>query len=271
MSNLPAILAQGADWFRSVGTDKSPGTILVTISGAVQHDGVSEMALGTPLREAIRVIGGGARIGRRVTGVLSGVSNAVLTEDRLDTPLTYEDMAAAGAGLGSGGYLVFDDLTDWVAVAQGVSRFLAVESCGQCQPCKDDGKVLAAALDRLRRSEARANDLATIDRRLNTIIRGARCFLAQQHQTVVGSIVKAFPDSFKAHADALADPAAVFPIAEILDIPGQRVQIDERQLRKQPDWTYNATDSGESPADRIDERLEEAEHEAAAARPTRPQ
>jgi NADH:ubiquinone oxidoreductase subunit F (NADH-binding) len=275
MSNLPAIVAQGADWFRSVGTERSPGTIVVTISGAVRHDGVGEMSLGTTLREAIDIIGGGPRVGRRIIGVLSGVSNAVLTADRLDTPLTYEDMASAGAGLGSAGYLVFDDLTDWVAVAQGVSRFLAVESCGQCQPCKDDGKVIAAALDRLRRSEARSNDLAVLDRRLNTVIRGARCFLAQQHQTVVRSILEAFPDSVSAHADGLADAADAFPIAEILDIPGQRVQIDERQLRKQPDWTYNATDSGESPADRIDERLEEAEHEAgagaAAARRTRPQ
>ncbi len=108
-------------------------------------------------------------------------------------------------------------------------------------------------------------------KRLETVIRGARCFLAQQHQTVVLSILEHFPDSFSAHADGLADPAGAFPVAEILDIPGQRVQIDERQLRKQPDWTYNATDSGESPADRIDERLEEAEAEAAAARRTRPQ
>jgi len=270
VSNLPAILGEGSDWFRSVGTERSPGTIIVTISGAVQHDGVNEMELGTPLREAIEVIGGGARIGRRITAVLSGVSNAVLTADLLDTPLTYEDMARVGAGLGSAGFLVFDDLTDWVAVAQGVSRFLAVESCGQCQPCKDDGKAIAAALDRLRRSAATTTDLAVVTRRLDTVISGARCFLAQQHQTVVRSIMEHFPDSFRAHADRLADPAPAFPIAEILDLPGERVQIDERQLRKQPDWSYGATDSGRSPADRIDERLEEAEVQAGGTRPTRP-
>jgi hypothetical protein len=156
-------------------------------------------------------------------------------------------------------------------VAHGVSRFLAVESCGQCQPCKDDGKVIAAALDRLRQSEARTNDLDILSRRLETVISGARCFLAQQHQTVVRSIFEHFPDSFRAHADGLADPTDAFPIAEILDIPGQRVQIDQRQLRKQPDWTYDTTDSGRSPSDRIDERLEEAEADAAAAQRTRPQ
>jgi len=271
VSNLPAILGEGSDWFRSVGTGKSPGTVIVTISGAVQHDGVGEMELGTTLREAIELIGGGAQIDRRITAVLSGVSNALLPADLLDTPLTYEDMAHVGAGLGSAGFLVFDDLTDWVAVAQGISRFLAVESCGQCQPCKDDGKTIAGVLDRLRRSEAESTDLDVLSHRLDTVVQGARCFLAQQHQTVVRSIMDHFPDSFRAHADALADPAPTFPIAEILDLPGERVQIDERQLRKQPDWTYDATDSGRSPAERIDERLEEAEAQAGATRRTGPQ
>ncbi|HEX2382756.1 MAG TPA: NADH-ubiquinone oxidoreductase-F iron-sulfur binding region domain-containing protein [Acidimicrobiales bacterium] len=273
VSNLPAIIAEGSDWFRSIGTEKSPGTIVVTVTGAVQHDGVNELELGTPLREAIEIIGGGPRIGRHVTGVLSGVSNALLTADLLDTPLTYEDMASAGAGLGSAGFLVFDDLTDWVAVAHGVSRFLAVESCGQCLPCKEDGKAIADALDRLRRSAASADDFGVVTERLQSVVGGARCFLAQQHQTVVRSILEHFPDSFRAHADGVADPARAFQVAAILDLPGQRVQIDERQLRKQPDWTYDATDSGRSPADRINERLEEAEGPAAevAARPTRPQ
>ncbi|HEY2813513.1 MAG TPA: NADH-ubiquinone oxidoreductase-F iron-sulfur binding region domain-containing protein [Acidimicrobiales bacterium] len=265
VSNLPGIVAHGADWFRFVGTERSPGTIVVTVSGALQRDGVKEVAMGTPLREAIELIGGGARGGREITAALSGVSNALLTGAQLDTPLTYEDMASAGAGLGSAGFLVFDDRTDWVAAAHGVSRFLSVESCGQCQPCKDDGKAIAAALDRLRRSEGGEHDLDVAKHKLNTVIRGARCFLAQQHQTVVGSILERFPDSFHAHARGIADPADVLPIAEIIDLPGERVQIDQRQLRKQPDWTYNDTDSGESPADRIDERLEEAEHNAAAA------
>jgi NADH:ubiquinone oxidoreductase subunit F (NADH-binding) len=269
ISNLPAIIGEGSDWFRSAGTDRSPGTIIVTISGAVQHDGVSELALGTPLREAIEIIGGGTRIGREISAVLSGVSNAVLTRDQLDTPLTYEDMAAAGAGLGSAGFLVFDDLTDWVAVAQGVSRFLAVESCGQCQPCKEDGMTIAAALDRLRRSESTEHDLDVVAARLETVDDGARCFLAQQHRTVVRSILDHFPDSFRAHADEIADPADPFPVAEIVDLPGERVEIDQRQLRKQPDWTYNDTDSGVSPADRIDERAEEAEADARASGTTR--
>src|SRR5581483_11841096 len=230
ISNLPGIAANGPEWFREVGTEQSPGTIVVTVSGAVQRDGVAELAMGTTLRDAIKIVGGGVRIGRTITGVLSGVSNAVLT---------CEDMAAAGGGLGSAGYLVFDDLTDWVAVAHGVSRFLAVESCGQCQPCKDDGKAIAAALDRLRRNVAERNDLDVVRRRLETVNRGARCFLANQHQAVVASILAAFGSHFEGHARdavAVADPV---PIAEILDLQGERVLIDTRQLRKQPDWSYD--------------------------------
>ena len=258
LSNLPGIAAQGPEWFRAVGTDKSPGTIVCTISGAVQRDGVGEVPMGTTLRDAILIIGGGPRKDHEIVAVLGGVSNAILTAAQLDTALTYEDMAGVGSGLGSCGFLVFDDETDFVAVAHGVSRFLAVESCGQCTPCKDDGKSIAAAFDRLRRSDAEPDDLVVVREKLETVTDGARCFLAQQHQTVVRSIMAAFDGQFRAHADGTTVPADAVPIAEILDLQGEAVVIDERQLQKQPDWTYDDVDSGKTPSDRIDERADGA-------------
>src|SRR5690606_24706351 len=102
-------LVRGSDWFRQVGTMESPGTIVCTITGRVQQPGVREIAMGTTLREAIQEVGGGPAPGRRVAAVIPGVSNAFLSEDQLDTPLTYEGMAAAGSGLGSAGYIVLDD------------------------------------------------------------------------------------------------------------------------------------------------------------------
>jgi NADH:ubiquinone oxidoreductase subunit F (NADH-binding) len=258
LSNLPGIAAHGPDWFRSVGTSESPGTIVCTISGAVQRDAVGEVPMGTTLRDAITIISGGPRKDREIVAVLGGVSNAILTAEHLDVALTYEDMAAIGSGLGSCGFLVFDDETDFVAVAHGVSRFLAVESCGQCTPCKEDGKSIAAGLDRMRRSDAEPDDLDVVLEKLETVPDGARCFLAQQHQTVVRSIIAAFHGQFRAHADGTTVPAEGLPIAEILDLQGEAVLIDERQLQKQPDWTYNATDSGASPSDRIDERADGA-------------
>jgi len=210
--------------------------------------------MGTTLRDAIDIISGGPRKGRRIAGVLSGVSGALLTGDHIDTPLTYEDMAAAGSSLGSCGFIVFDDQTDFVAVAQGVSRFLAVESCGQCAPCKEDGKIIAAALDRLRTSTADSDDLDVVRSKVDTVAVGARCFLAQQHQNVVRSILDAVPEHFRGHLDRSIDVVDPYLVAEVDDLSGERVVINERQLRKQPDWTYNDTDSGASPADRIDER-----------------
>ena len=254
LSNLPQLVARGPDWFRSEGTRQSPGTIVCTVSGAVQRDHVGELPMGTTLRDAITIIGGGPRKGRRIAGVLSGVSGALLTGDQIDTPLTYEDMADAGSALGSCGFIVFDDQTDFVAVAQGVSRFLAVESCGQCAPCKEDGKIIAAALDRLRTSTADSDDLDVVRSKLDTVAVGARCFLAQQHQNVVRSILDAVPEHFRGHLDRSLTPVEPYAVAEAEDLRGERVVINERQLRKQPDWTYDQIDSGASPADRIDER-----------------
>ena len=154
MAHVAAILANGPQWYREVGTDESPGTILCTVSGDTRRHGVAEVPMGTPLREIVERIGGGARSGQRVVAVMSGVANELVLEDELDTPASYEAMAAVGSGLGAAGFIVFDDTTDFAAVAQGVSRFLAVESCGQCTPCKQDGLALAELLDRVRAGHA---------------------------------------------------------------------------------------------------------------------
>ncbi|HVW35245.1 MAG TPA: hypothetical protein VHL53_22115, partial [Acidimicrobiia bacterium] len=159
VANVPAILAEGAGWFRQAGTDGSPGTIVCTVTGGGRRAGVAEFEMGTPLAEVIETIGGP---GAPVTAVLSGVANPFLPAALLDTPLTYEAMRAAGAGLGAAGFIVYDDTTDLVAVAAGVSRFLAVESCGQCRHCKDDGLVLAGLLADLSASRLDDDDLGEL-------------------------------------------------------------------------------------------------------------
>ena len=143
LANVPLIVTNGPEWYRELGTDRSPGTIVCTITGATRREGVAELAMGTTLREAIELIGWGPAERRRVGTVVSGTSNALIPASLLDTPLTYEAMRDAGTGLGSAGFIVFDDRTDPVAIARGISRFLAVESCGQCEPCKRDGLGIA--------------------------------------------------------------------------------------------------------------------------------
>jgi NADH:ubiquinone oxidoreductase subunit F (NADH-binding) len=256
MANVPGILAQGAAWFREVGTADSPGTIVCTVSGGGRRAGVAEFAMGTPLAEVIETIGGPG--GPPVKAVLSGVANPFLPGDRLDTPVTYEDMQAAGTGLGAAGFLVFSDGDDLAAVAAGVARFLAVESCGQCTPCKQDGLAIADILTRVVCGEARPGDADELPSRVTTVGDEARCALAGQQQRVIGSLLSLFPDAVQDHLEDSAVPDDPVLIASLVDIDGGRAVLDEGHRRKQPDWTFGETYSGQAPADRLDQRLEEA-------------
>src|SRR5436305_10017944 len=173
MANSPRIVSRGADWFRTEGTEQSPGTIVCTITGSTRRSGVGEVLMGTPLREAIDLVGGGPRRGRHIKAVMPGVSSAVIPEHLLDTPMSYEDLAGIGSGLGAGGYIVFDDSDDMAGVAAGVSRFLAVESCGQCTACKRDGLALSELLAGVARSQAPAEKLVQIRDLVDTVSEGA--------------------------------------------------------------------------------------------------
>lgn len=255
-ANVPRIIARGAAWYRTEGTERSPGTVVCTITGDTQRAGVGEVIMGTPLGTAIEAIGEGMPLGRQLKAVLSGVSNRVLGLEGVNTPLSYEDLAAAGGGLGSAGFLVFDDTRDMTAVAAGVARFLAIESCGQCTHCKQDGLSLAEGLERLCRNDGGRRVLDGIRKRLTTVADGARCNLATQQQVVVGSILERFGADVEAHADGRATPVAPMLIAELVSIEEGQALFDERHAAKQPDWTYNATDSGQAPADRLGEHRE---------------
>ncbi len=258
MANVPGILAQGAEWFRSVGTEESPGTIVCTITGRTQRHGVAEVPMGTPLRDVIETIGGGPEPGRQLVAALSGVSNPLLPASRFDAPVSHEGMRAVGAGLGTGGFILFDDTTDFAAVAAGVSRFLAVESCGQCVPCKQDGLELAGLLEQTCGDKANELDLVEVDKRVGTVADSARCNLALQHQLVLQSIQTLQPDAMHAHVRGDARPVQPELIAAIVDIEDGHALLDERQREKQPDWTFDAVDSGKWPATRFNRRSTDA-------------
>lgn len=242
LAHAAAVLARGADWYRSIGTAASPGPTLVTVTGDTVRSGVAEVPMGTPLRAVIDEIGGGMPPGRTVQAVLSGVANPVLTADRLDTPLTYEDMAAAGSGLGACGFVVYDDRRDMIAVAHCVSRFLAVESCGQCPPCKWGTTEVTRILDRMLRGEPAPGDLDQIEFLLRKTTDANRCTLGLQERLVVGSILEAFAEQAQAHATAREGERTVVPeppVWKIVDIADDgTVTLDERQWYKRLDWTY---------------------------------
>jgi len=250
LANVPSIIARGAAWFRTAGTEESPGTIVCTVTGSTRRHGVGEVLMGTPLREVIETIGGGVEPGRRVRAVLPGTAQGFIPESLLDTPVSYEGLAAIGSGLGSAGFIVFDDTVDVTAVAAGVSRFLAVESCGQCTPCKQDGLQLAELMEEVCLSDAEDQDFETIKKRVATVADGARCYLATQHQNVLASLLELFPDDVAAHLGGEAPAVEPELIAELVDIDDDRATWDERHREKQPDWTYDEEYSGKVPAER---------------------
>jgi NADH:ubiquinone oxidoreductase subunit F (NADH-binding) len=251
LANVPAIMVEGPEWFRSVGTRESPGSLVCTVTGATRRHGVGEVPMGTPLREVLRLIAGGPNSGRVIKAVMGGAATPLLTADQLDTPVSIEGMQSVGGRLGCGGFIVFDDRSDMAAVAEGVARFLSIESCGLCVPCKEDGMTLADLFGRVRRSQANDSDLVAIKDRLRTVTNGARCDLASQYQLVLQSILDEFADEIDAHLHGSATAAAPELIASVVDIDGPVAVLDESHRRKQPDWTFEAHWSGKFPADRL--------------------
>jgi len=234
------ILANGAEAFRAVGTEASTGTVLCTVVGDVAHPGVFEVPMGTPLQELLDKAGGPLP-GRQFKAVFPGVANAVLAANQLEVALSYESMEAAGSGLGAAGLIVYDDSACLVEVAAMLSRFLYVESCGQCPPCKIGTGDITATLDRIRTGAGQDADLGLIEERLRIVADGNRCYLPIQERIVISSILRAFPDDVAAHLEGWCPSQRQhLPTPKIVDIDpvGGTVTYDERQDHKRPDWTY---------------------------------
>jgi hypothetical protein len=144
---------------------------------------------------------------------------------------------------------VFDDHTDLVAVAQGVARFLSVESCGQCTPCKSDGLAIAQLIDTVRDSTASPETLVELERRFAQVDDGARCALASQQSSAVASLIELGRESVEQHLTGSADDTGPFLIAPIVDLVHGRAVVDTTQIDKLPDWSRGGADSGSVPAE----------------------
>jgi NADH-quinone oxidoreductase subunit F len=239
LSNVPHILAKGVEWFRSMGTADSPGTLVCTVVGDVVAPDVGEVELGTPLADVITAVGSGVGAGRNIKAVLPGVSNPVITADKLGTRLSYEDLDAAGSAMGTGGFIVYDDTACMVEVARLCSRFLFVESCGQCQPCKLGSGEITGRLERIEAGVGDDRDVEAIGYWLAKVTDGNRCFLAVEERQLVASILRDFPDEFAEHIERGQCPRPrPLQLGKIADLGGGRVVYDERQYLKQPDWSY---------------------------------
>jgi NADH:ubiquinone oxidoreductase subunit F (NADH-binding) len=199
MSNITHILRNGADWFRAMGTAATPGNMIFTISGDVQKPGVHELPTSTTLRELVEVYGGGLFPRRRLKAIFSGVAAGCIFPNQLDTPLEFDAMRDAGSGLGSGGFMVYDDSSCMVQVAHCFSEFLWIESCGQCHSCKDG---TYEATIRLRKLIAGSGDEIDVEGILQSSLnapRGNRCYLPTEHSVIIPSIVRGFLREFQEH------------------------------------------------------------------------
>src|SRR2546427_5169020 len=160
LCNVPRIRRNGAGWFAQVGTEKCPGTMLFSLSGAVNKPGIYEMPMGAPLRRLIEEFGGGVPRGRKVKAVFpGGPSFAMVTADQLGLPVDFESLKKAGTGLGAARGIVVDDVTCMVAQTLHFSNFFKVESCGQCPPCRMGTINLATLMTKIENGERTQNDL----------------------------------------------------------------------------------------------------------------
>lgn len=239
LANVPHILARGVDWFRSMGTPESPGTVVATVVGDVVAPDVGEIEMGTPLRAVLDGVGSGVGAGRQIKAVFSGVANPVVTAADLDVPVSYEGFASAGLGMGAAGFIVYDDTACMVDAAYRFSRFLSIESCGQCPPCKLGSSAITARLERIETGIGDDGDIASIHGWLDRVTDGNRCYLAVQEQLVVRSVLRAFPAEFAEHLEQHRCPRpGRRDMPKLLDLGGGHATYDESFWRKRPDWTY---------------------------------
>ena len=198
LCNVPHIVLNGADWFKGFGTEQSPGTKVVSVSGCVQRPGNYEVELGIPTRELVFDLAGGTLDGRRVKAWFPGGSSApVLTEDELDLPYSFEAMAEAGSMLGSGAIIIADETVSIPELALRTARFYHHESCGKCTPCREGTNWTVKMLERVVRSEATPIDLDVIKSVQDNIIGNCLCVLGDAMAMPVGSMIQKFRGEFE--------------------------------------------------------------------------
>ena len=203
-ANVPTIIRRGAAWFAAIGTEKSKGTKVFSLTGKVRNTGLIEVPMGTPLRDIVEVMGGGVAGDGGVKAVQTGgPSGGCVPADRLDTPVDYESLVRVGSIMGSGGMIVMDQSTDMVDVARFFVEFSRDESCGECVPCRVGTVQMHRLLTKLVEHRATAGDLAMLERLCDMVRNTSLCGLGQAAPNPVLSTLQYFRAEYEA---ALAAP-----------------------------------------------------------------
>lgn len=209
-ANVPFIIRRGGNWFASMGTEKSKGTKVFCLTGKVKKTGLIEVPMGITLREVIFGIAGGIQEDRKFKAVqIGGPSGGCLPEEKLDLPVDYESLTAAGAIMGSGGMVVMDENTCMVDVARFFLNFTQAESCGKCTPCREGTKRMLEILTRICEGKGRMEDLDTLERLARVIKNTALCGLGQTCPNPILSTLQYFRHEYEAHIKDKRCPAHV--------------------------------------------------------------
>jgi NADH:ubiquinone oxidoreductase subunit F (NADH-binding)/(2Fe-2S) ferredoxin/NAD-dependent dihydropyrimidine dehydrogenase PreA subunit len=199
-ANVPVIIGRGADWFASMGTEKSKGTKVFALTGKVNNTGLVEVPMGITIREIIFEIGGGIVGGKEFKGVqIGGPSGGCIPASLMDTPVDYESLIQAGAMMGSGGLVVMDETTCMVDLARFFLNFTQSESCGKCTPCREGTKRMLEILTRICNGEGVPEDIETLERLGRVIKSTALCGLGNTAPNPVLSTLRYFRDEYEAH------------------------------------------------------------------------
>jgi len=201
-ANVPVILLKGAEWFSSIGTEKSKGTKVFALAGKINNVGLIEVPMGTTLREVIFDIGGGIKGGKKFKGVQTGgPSGGCLTEKHLDIPIDFDNLIAAGSMMGSGGLIVMDEDDCMVAMSKFFLEFTVEESCGKCAPCRIGNKRLHEILHRITEGKSSRAELDTLKNLCMVIKDTALCGLGQTSPNPILSTMENFREEYDDHVD----------------------------------------------------------------------
>ena len=209
-ANIPVIFNKGADWFASIGTEKSKGTKVFAVGGKINNTGLVEIPIGTTLREVIYDIGGGIPNGKKFKAAQTGgPSGGCIPASHIDTPIDFETLKELGSMMGSGGLIVMDEDNCMVDIARFFLEFTVDESCGKCPPCRIGTKRMLEILERITGGKGEMEDIDKLEVLAKNIIASALCGLGQSAPQPVLSTLRYFKDEYVAHVKDKKCPAGV--------------------------------------------------------------
>jgi bidirectional [NiFe] hydrogenase diaphorase subunit len=197
-ANVPAIIRNGAQWFASIGTEKSKGTKVFALAGKIKNTGLIEVPMGTKLRDIVEDMGGGAPEGRIKAVQTGGPSGGCIPADALDTPVDYDSLTRLGSIMGSGGMIVMDETTNMVEIARFFMEFCMDESCGKCIPCRAGTAQMFHLLEKITQRKATARDLARLEELCDMVRNTSLCGLGQTAPNPVMSTLRFFRNEYEA-------------------------------------------------------------------------